>query len=416
MNTGGQDVQSCKGCLYSAHHPLGLKFNRDGICSGCQVHEEKNSIDWADRWRTLEKLVEPYRSKGQSRYDCIVPVSGGRDSYFLMYLLKAKLKLNPVAVHYNSHFNTRVGLRNLARLREVFDVDILTKTSDPNSVRSLVRESLVRLGSVQWHSIAGQTALPVQMAVAKRIPLVIWGAHQGVEQVGMFSRLTAPEMSRRYRREHDLMGMDENDISDGYSGVSSRAVDAITYPADEAIAAIGVRGIYLSNYVRWDPTAQHRDMVSQFGYCAASMPRTFDPYDFVDTWTYTGLHDLLKQVRLGYGVVTDHTCREIRHGRLSRAEAESFVRYYSSQAIPWLDEFCSWLGASREGLNLLVRSWSPANVLLDPAYGTSLSVSDFDSPGQDGGLSSIPDWDRGPWLEALDGSPEFKAFDRGFPF
>jgi len=82
------EIIFCKRCLYSTAHPLGLTLDDDGICSGCRVHEEKNYLDWPQRWEKLKALVEPYKNKDGTNYDCIVPVTGAQDSYYIIYLVK----------------------------------------------------------------------------------------------------------------------------------------------------------------------------------------------------------------------------------------------------------------------------------------------------------------------------------------
>ena len=109
----------------------------------------------------------------------------------------------------NKQYNTRIGIWNLASLRTIFDCGLITCSVDPGLLKQLVRKSLRRLGSVYWHCLAGTTAFPVQVVVKFRIPLIIWGIHQGVDQVGMFSHLDEAEMSEKYRKEHDLPGIEE---------------------------------------------------------------------------------------------------------------------------------------------------------------------------------------------------------------
>ena len=91
--------EQCKRCLYRMDHPLGLHIDSEGICSGCRVHEEKNEIDWTQRWEDLRRLVEPYRKKTGSHYDCIVPVSGANDSYFIVHVVKNLLGLRLALLH-----------------------------------------------------------------------------------------------------------------------------------------------------------------------------------------------------------------------------------------------------------------------------------------------------------------------------
>lgn len=95
-------LQFCRRCFYSTDHPLGLTLDEDGICSGCLIHEEKDNLDWSPRWEKLQQLVSPYRSTDGRNYDCIVPVTGAQDSYYIVYLVKKRLGLNPLLVDCNS--------------------------------------------------------------------------------------------------------------------------------------------------------------------------------------------------------------------------------------------------------------------------------------------------------------------------
>ena len=344
-------VQTCKRCLYTTDHPLGLIIDEHGICSGCRIHEEKDRLDWEYRWSRLEHLVRPYRSADKRNYDCIVPVSGAQDSYYILHIVKERLKLNPLLVTYNKYWNTPIGIRNLANLRIRFNCDILTQNVNPVAVRKITRETLRNLGSIYWHCIAGQTVFPVQTAVRYRIPLIIWGAHQGVEQVGMFSHEDEVEMTRRYRKEHDLMGLEADDLVTYFNALKESDIWQYRYPDDQVLNEIGVRGIYLSNFVRWDPLAQHRQMVDMYDYRPARFSRTFDIYDYVDCFNYMNLHDRIKFRKHGYSKVTDHASREIRHGRLSRDVASGMVNYYSDQPSNFEALFYEWLGVDERSFN-----------------------------------------------------------------
>ena len=138
----------CVRCLYSTAHPLGLTIDSEGVCSGCRIHEEKDFLDWDERFNKLTDLVRPYRTS--SSYDCIVPVTGGHDSYFVVHVVKNLLGLNPLLVTYNNYFNTPLGIRNLANLRIKFDCDIVTQNVNPLSVKKITRSTLARYGSMYW--------------------------------------------------------------------------------------------------------------------------------------------------------------------------------------------------------------------------------------------------------------------------
>jgi len=363
-------MEFCKRCLYTTAHPLGLVLDDEGICSGCRVHEEKDRLDWAERWARLESIVAPYRSTDGRNYDCIVPVSGAHDAYYIVHLVKERLGLNPLLVTYNRYFNTPLGIRNLANLRIRLNCDILYQNVNPESVKRIVRSTLRRFGSIYWPILAGQTVFPVQTAVRFRIPLIIWGAHQGLEQVGMFSHLHEVEMTRRYRKDHDLMGNEADDLLSVFDTLTEGDIWQYRYPDDAALDAVGVRGIYLGNYARWDPKAQHEAMIARHQYASAASARTFDTYDHVDCFNYMDLHDQLKLFKHGYSRVTDHASREIRHGRLTREQGLALVRRHEQAPLQYIQRFCDWLGMQPESLRFMFDQHR------NPAYWQA------DAPGQ----------------------------------
>lgn len=360
------DIQFCKRCLYTTAHPLGLTLDDEGICSGCRVHEEKDRLDWAARWQKLESLVKPYRSQAGNNYDCIIPVSGAQDSYYIVHLVKERLGLNPLLVTYNKYFNTPLGIRNLANLRIRFNCDILYQNVNPVSVKKITRSTLRRFGSIYWPILAGQTVFPVQTAVRYKIPLIIWGAHQGLEQVGMFSHEHEVEMTRRYRKDHDLMGHEADDLLSIFDTIKEEDIWQYRYPDDQDLNTIGVRGIYLGNYVRWDPKAQHEQMMREYDYHTAGFCRTFDCYDYVDCFNYMDLHDQIKLYKHGYSKVTDHASREIRFGRLTREQGLALVQRHEQAPLKYHNQFCDWLGVTPRSLQYLLdlhrnpRFWTQA--------------------------------------------------------
>ena len=284
----------CKRCLYSRDHPLGLTINNEGICSGCLVHEEKDTLDWNDRWKKLVQITSRYKTKKYNNYDCIIPVTGANDSYYIVHLAKNKLGLNPLLVHYNKYFNTPLGIRNLSNLRIKFNCDLLIQNVNPISVKKITRATINEIGSIYWHALAGHTVFPVQTAVRYKIPLIIWGAHQGLEQVGMFSHEHEIEMTRRYRKDNDLMSIKPEQLINIFSSLNEEDIHQYLYLDDFSLNRVGVRGIYLGNYVRWDPKAQHEKMIKKYNYLTSKFPRTFDKYDYTDCYVYMDSHDKIK--------------------------------------------------------------------------------------------------------------------------
>ena len=347
-------VKFCKRCLYSSDHPLGLIINDDGICSGCIIHEEKDFLNWDERFKKLESIVEPYRNVKGENYDCIVPVSGANDSYFIIHVVKNLLGLNPLLVTYNKYFNTPLGIKNLANLRIQFNCDIVYQNINPISVKKITRKTLREYGNIYWPILAGQTVFPVQSAVRFKIPLIIWGAHQGLEQVGMFSHKHEVEMTRRYRKDHDLFNHEADNVISIHDDLQKKDLWQYQYPSDLELKNNRIRGIYLGNYIRWDPKAQHELMIDKYGFLTSDFSRTFDCYDYVDCYNYMNLHDILKLYKHGYSKVTDHATREIRHGRLTREEGLQLVKNHELNKPEYLNLFSNWLGMDERSLNFIM--------------------------------------------------------------
>ncbi|TMI64944.1 MAG: N-acetyl sugar amidotransferase [Bacteroidetes bacterium] len=347
-------MRYCKRCLYPENHPLNITFDEEGVCSGCRVHEEKDSLDWKPRGEKLKKILTAYKNLSGTNYDCIIPVSGARDSYFIVHTVKNVYGMNPLLVTYNKQYNTAEGIRNLANLRIRFDCDIMTLTVNPETVKKITRATVRKMGSIYWHCLAGQTVYPVQVAVKFKIPLIIWGAQQGVDQVGMFSHLDEVEMTRKYRKEHDLMGYEAEDLIDDFDGINENDITQFKYPDDKELERVGIRGIYLNNYIRWDSRAQHEKMINEFEYKTGEQSRTFDRYNDVDCFIYSDVHDYIKYIKHGYGKVTDHATREIRLRRMTREQGTKLVKEFCNKPVRHLELFLKWLGITENSFHYLI--------------------------------------------------------------
>jgi N-acetyl sugar amidotransferase len=354
------EIKFCKNCFYSTQHPLGLTIDQNtGICSGCLIHKEKYKINWIEKLSKLKKIVKEYKSKNNF-YDCIVPVSGANDSFYILYLVK-QLGLNPLLVSYNHYFNTDIGIKNLANLKTIFDCDLLTLNVSPKKVKKITKHTLVNYGNMYWPAIAGKTVFPIQIAYKYKIPLIIWGAHQGLEQVGMFSHNHEVEMSRWYRKNHDLFGIEAEDLIKTDGLVKEEDVIEYLYPDEKDLNSIGVRGIYLGNYIKWDVKSQHERMVKKFKYKSISFQRTIDAYDHVDCFNYMNIHDLLKIYKHGYSKITDHVTREIRYNRISRFQGLQVIKKYEIKKPEFISLFSKWLDIDTDSLIFLLNRFRNKN-------------------------------------------------------
>jgi N-acetyl sugar amidotransferase len=413
-------MKYCSRCLYPENHPLNLIINEEGLCSGCIVHEEKDTLDWDTRFKKLTATVANYRNQTSKNYDCIIPVSGARDSFFIVHIVKNVLGMNPLLVTYNKQYNTDVGARNLAKLRIQFDCDIMTLTVNPETVKKVTRASLRKLGSMYWHCLAGQTVYPVQVAVKFKIPLIIWGAHQGIDQVGMFSHLDEVEMTRKYRKEHDLMGYEAEDFISEFDGITDEDIIQYKYPDDKELERIGVRGIYLNNYIRWDSKAQHEEMIRLYDYESHSQTRTFDTYNDVDCYNYSDVHDYLKFIKHGYGKVTDHASREIRLKRMKREQGLEMVNKYVNILPIHLDKFLNWIGITDNSFKFIIDQHRNINIWrrnknweweIEPTFFRATDNLNVNHLPQ---IEEFSDFELTPTYQSTDKKEEYILISKGF--
>jgi len=347
-------MKYCTKCLYNSEHPLGIVFDVDGTCSGCTIHKEKFIINWAKKKNELELLLNGYRNKSDNNWDCIIPISGSRDSFYIVDKIKNNFKMNPLLVTYNKHYNSHTGNRNIAYLKSVFDCDCITLTVNPDVIKNITRFTLKNFGSIYWHSIVGEMVFPVRIAVNFKVPLIIWGVHQGIDQVGMFSHEDMVEMNMRYRIEHDFMGFEAKDFISKSNNLTEENLSPFKYPSDEKISAVGVRGIFLSNYMPWDTKIQHESMIKKYGYKTSYEPRTIDCYNNIDSMVYTDIHDFIKYIKHGYTTATDHLTREIRWGRISRENALELQSIYFNQMPRYFDIFFDWLKITEDDFFIIL--------------------------------------------------------------
>lgn len=346
-------MKYCVRCVYPANARPYIILDDDGVCSGCRLHESRPAIDWEERMGWLKELLEEYKAKARetdSPYDCIIPVSGGKDSHYQTYLIKEVFGMNPLLVCYNHIFNTKRGIRNLTNLVSRFGCDLQRFTLSPETARKLSRYMLKKVGDITWHYHAGIMTFPIQMAVKYKIPLIVWGEHGFADLLGMFNQDDMVEFSKKVRQEHSMRGFEPEDIAnDPESGLTMRDLAVFQYPSDEEIEEVGVRGIHLSNYMNWDARRQTKLMIEKFGFeTAVKREKTFHLYDKLDDIHADGAHDYLKYLKFGYGRATDDASMEIRHRRMTREEGIDMVRKYDHVRPSDLDIFLRFAGITEE--------------------------------------------------------------------
>lgn len=335
-------IQWCSRCVYPSSSAVPLIFDEDGVCSGCRVAAQKDEIDWQSRMELLLEVIEPYRKS--SGYECIVPVSGGKDSYFQVHFVKEKLGLKPLLVTYNGNNYLDVGWRNLMRMKSAFNVDHIVVSPSIDMLIRLNRLGFRKTGDMNWQNHCGIFTVPIQIAVRYNIPLMFWGEHGYTETGGMLSHYDLPEFTLRYRVDQGLRGYDWYDfVGDPEDPIGEDELECFKYPSDDDIRRVGVRGLHIGSFHNWDPNAHTKLVMDRYGWEPSPVPfeRTYRRMSNLDDRYENGVHDYLKWIKFGYGRATDHASKDIRGGYMTRQEGIEMVRKYDhvrpSDLFHWLN-------------------------------------------------------------------------------
>jgi N-acetyl sugar amidotransferase len=341
-----KEVAFCARCTYSNQKPNSEKeyrhtagskkptvaFDEDGVCSACRVAEKKKAIDWAQRERELRAVCDRYR-RHDGGYDCLVPGSGGKDSFYAAHKLKYEYGMHPLTVTYAPHIYTDWGWQNLqAWIHAGFDNQLLTP--DGRVHRLLTRLALERLFHPFQPFIMGQMYYPPRMAALLRIPFVVYGenpteygnAQTGDKPTKDWEYFTAADPSSIHLGGTSLADL-ENDF-----GLSKAELRPYMPPDRQELAAAGVDVHYLGYYLPWHPQSCYYYAVEHGGFQAAPerTAGTYSKYSSIDD-KIDDLHYYTTFIKFGIGRATYDSAQEVRSGDIDRDEAVALVARFDGE-------------------------------------------------------------------------------------
>ena len=358
----------CTRCTYP-FVAVNLSVDDEGICAACRTAEQFEQLTpefWERRRITFERIVSEIRSNNTSDYDCLIPVSGGKDSYYQAHVMVAEYGLKPLLVTYHGNNYLPEGDFNRDRMRDVFGCDHLVMGPSVEVLKKLNRLCFRKMGDMNWHAHCGIMTYPVRAAVQNKIPLMIWG-EIAWDISGMFEPDDFVEFSARVRHEHALRGYEWYDlVGDPREPLTEKDMNWAKYPSDDEILKVGVRGLYIGNFFKWDPYAHTKLVEEKYGWKRSAKPfeRTYRTASNLDDRYENGIHDLLKFIKFGYGRASDHASKDIRTGYMTRENGIEMVKKYdhvvSSDLAYWLD----YVGMSEDEF------WATADKFRDPRVWT----------------------------------------------
>ena len=354
-------ITYCSNCVYPVN-AVNLNLDENGVCSSCktaETFEELSSDFWIERKTKFEKLINQYKKDNNPNYDCLIPVSGGKDSFYQAHVIAKEYGLKPLLMTYHGNNYLPEGDRNRDLMRHVFDADHIVWGPSVEVLKKLNKLTFKMMGDMNWQNHCGIMSAPINLAVKFDIPLIIWG-ETNWDISGMYSPDDFVEFSARVRHEHDLRGYEWYDMMK--HGLKEKDMIWAKYPSDEEILETGARGIYIGNFFKWDPNKQTQLVMDKYNWKPAEKPfeRTYRTMSNLDDRYENGIHDLMKFIKFGYGRASDHASKDIRTGYMSREVGIEMVKKYDSVISSDLHYWLDYVDMSEDEF------WSIADTFRDP--------------------------------------------------
>jgi len=298
----------------------GIEFDENGICTACTSSEQKMHINWKERREMLESLLEKAKKdakKNDSPYDCIVPISGGKDSTYQLHVLVKVYKLRVLAVTFSHNWYSKIGFYNLVNCLEEFNVDHIQFTPNRKSVGVAARKSLKAIGDACWHCHSGVGSFPLHIAVKFKIPLLIWG--ESIAEVS--GRASHFDPVLKFDRDYFLKVSAKVSVDDFSSDKEERRMfQMFEPPTMEECIEQEVHGIHIGDFIFWDEEKQLEFIKEEYGWIEDTVEGAYKGYKSVEC-IMPGVHDFTNYLKRGYGRATFQASNDVRQGLMGRSEA-----------------------------------------------------------------------------------------------
>lgn len=324
-------ITYCTVCFLPSTKP-DLYFDKSGVCAACIAYRDRKEVDWKLREIEFSEIIARIRSTSKSAWDCIVPVSGGKDST-AQVLKVLELGLNPLCVTSTTCDLSDIGRKNIENIKQL-GVDYMEFSPNPRVRAKLNKIGLDQVGDISWPEHVGIFTIPVRAAVQFGVPLIVWGENSQNEYGGPASASQNNVLNRRWLEEFGgLLGLRVSDLTDNY-GIREADLVPYTYPTDDELAAVGVTGLFLGYYFPWDGfTNYFLSQAHGFTSYGQVIEGSVVDYENLDNHQ-TGIHDYFKFLKYGFGRASDLVSISLRRERITRAQGLDLIKLHDGK-YPW---------------------------------------------------------------------------------
>jgi N-acetyl sugar amidotransferase len=339
-------MKYCRRCLQPDTRP-NIRFSADGICPACDYFEKLQDVDWQERLDILEELLANRPKRPGQMFDCMIGVSGGKDSTRQALWARDRLGLKPLlaCLTYPPEQVTERGVDNVSNLIEL-GFDVVISAPAPQVWRRLMRASFDRFTNwARSTELALFSSVP-QLAIRYGIPLILWGENPGL-QLGDLSTL-----GRTGYDGNNLRHM--NTLSGGAldwmleAGFEAKELLPYRYPSAEEFDEHGLQIIYLGWFLG-DWSLVNNALYSVPNGLRIREDKVENTGDLFGVTSldedWVTLNQMIKYYKFGFGRVTDYVNEAIRLGDMSRERGIELVSAYDSACSDdYIDSFCDYIG------------------------------------------------------------------------
>ena len=355
MHLDKNKIQYCNLCGMPNTRP-GSIF-KHGICQACINFEKRKNINWNIRYNKLTSICDKYR-KNTGEYDCIIPVSGGKDSHRLVHEIKIKQKMNPLLITVGDHFTkTKAGAKNFKNLGKTFGCDHITFDINPKTFIKSTRIGFEQLGEPLKFIEAVIYTMPLKIAIKFKIPLVIFGENSAYEY--------GSTNEDNYHALGPIMDIFKNIDIDYWlkNGISTSEINSITPPTEEELSSVKPEVIYMSHFIPWS-SMKNLEIAKYYGFMDLThewiREGLIENFEQIDSVAYI-VHLWMKYPKFGFQRTTDIATRRVREGILTLEEAKELIdkNDYKLDSVA-MDDFINTLGYTpSEFFDIVDKFWNP---------------------------------------------------------
>jgi N-acetyl sugar amidotransferase len=338
------DLNWCSGCLAMSTRPR-ITFDESGLCNACVWKEKKQNLDWKSREVELANLLDAHRSN-DGEFDCLVPLSGGKDGSYVAYNLKHKYGMNPLCVTITPALPLPLGEKNLRAFVES-GYNHISINPDYEAMRALNKAGFIEMGFPYYGWLIAIHTAPVRTAINYGINLILYGEDGEVEYGGTTETATNPIYDFEYQKKVYFEGGYQKVLDS--SMLQKNELYFFEYPPNELIKENKIQLTHWSYFENWDP---YRNYLVAKEFCGlqeadSSNAGTFTNFSQNDQALYA-LHTYLMFLKFGFGRANQDACIEIRRGAMNREQAVNLVRLYDGHyPEEFIDLYLAYYGMSQ---------------------------------------------------------------------